>query len=73
MSAAIEKQVYFVSDIMTILGIGRSKAYELVNSSVFRTLKVGGQIIVPKKSFDFWLNGKEEIPEPVNSAISEIA
>lgn len=73
MVAEIEKQVYSVSDIMTVLGIGRTKAYELVNSNSFRILKVGGQIIVPKRSFDLWLNGANETPETVNCANSEIA
>ncbi len=68
MTATVEKQVYSVSDIMVLLGIGRTKAYELVNSNCFRTLKVGGQIIVPKRSFDLWLNGADEETRSVEYA-----
>ncbi|MBQ7203288.1 MAG: helix-turn-helix domain-containing protein [Eubacterium sp.] len=60
MASKIERQVYSVNEIMIMLGIGRTKAYELVNANYFRTLKVGGQIVIPKRSFDLWLNGPIE-------------
>lgn len=69
MTATVEKQVYSVNDIMVLLGIGRTKADELVNSNCFRTLKVGGQIIVTKRSFDLWLNGADEETTSVECAI----
>lgn len=64
----IEKQVYTVNDITVLLGIGKTKAYELVKSNCFRTLKVGGQIVVPKRSFDLWLNGADEETPSVECA-----
>ncbi|MCC8073599.1 MAG: helix-turn-helix domain-containing protein [Clostridiales bacterium] len=50
MTATVEKQVYSVNDIMVLLGIGRTKAYELVNSNCFRTLKVGDKLLSLKKA-----------------------
>lgn len=64
----IEKQVYTVNDITVLLGIGKTKAYELVKSNCFRTLKVGGQIVVPKKCFDLWLYGSDDENQVVNDA-----
>lgn len=60
MTSKIERQVYSVNEIAIILGIGKTKAYELVKSNLFRTVKVGGQIVVPKRGFDLWLNGPIE-------------
>ena len=39
-----------VNDIRRALGIGRTKAYELVRSGEIRSIRVGGAIRVPKKS-----------------------
>ena len=39
-----------VNDLRTALGIGRTKAYELVNSSAIQSIKVGSAIRIPKKS-----------------------
>lgn len=47
-----------VSDIQKILGIGRNKAYELVSSDSFHTVRIGTLIKIPKASFIAWLEGK---------------
>lgn len=51
-----EKKTYTVYEVMKILGIGRNAAYKLVNSGVFKTIRVGKTIRVSKKSFDEWLD-----------------
>ncbi len=57
-----EKKVYEASDIMEILGIGRSKAYEFLrdvcdsDTPPFQVIKIGRLVRVPKKSFDEWLD-----------------
>ena len=58
----MEKQVYMVSDIVDILGISKSKAYDFVrdaykNGDSFRVLKMAGTYRILKKSFDQWLQG----------------
>ena len=52
----IEKQVYTCEEIQEILGISRSTAYRLIRSEVFRTVRIGGQYRISKKSFDAWLD-----------------
>ena len=39
-----------VNDLRAALGIGRTKAYELVNSGAIQSIKVGSAIRIPKKS-----------------------
>jgi len=48
-----------VEEIAEILNIGRTNAYELVNSNEFRVVKVGKQLRIPTKTFLEWLYGSE--------------
>ena len=45
-----------VLEIQDILSISRPTAYALIRKNYFRSIRVGGQIRVSKKSFDEWLN-----------------
>lgn len=56
--AVYEKRVYTVEEIMNILNISKNAAYTLVNSGVFRYVKIGGHYRVSKKSFDNWLEAE---------------
>ena len=47
-----------VEDLMTILDIGRNKAYELVRSGQIRSIKVGRQIRVPRDAVVEFLQGR---------------
>lgn len=53
-----DKRTYTVNEIQSILAIGKNSAYALVNSGLFRTVKIGNSIRVSKKSFDEWLDNK---------------
>ena len=44
-----------VQMIADVLGISRSKAYELVSSDGFPSLKLGNRIIVPREQFVEWV------------------
>lgn len=44
-----------VQMIADVLGISRSKAYELVSSNGFPSLKLGNRIIVPREQFVEWV------------------
>lgn len=50
---------YTVKEIMDMLGIGRSKAYELCNSGLFKIVHVGRVIRINKSSFDDWLGNAD--------------
>jgi excisionase family DNA binding protein len=49
-----------VEDIISVLGIGKSSAYDLVHSGQFHTVKVGRRILVYKKVFQRWLEGQDK-------------
>ena len=51
-----EKRIYTVSEIMDILNISQATAYSLIKKGLFRTVRVGGQHRISKKSFDEWLD-----------------
>ena len=40
--------VYSVAEVAALLGIGRSKAYELVRSGTIPSLRLGRRIVIPK-------------------------
>jgi excisionase family DNA binding protein len=57
---SMEKDVLDVEDIQSLLGIGRSKAYELVNSGQFHVVRIGRLIKVSRTVFEAWLNGNQQ-------------
>lgn len=46
-----------INDLRSALGIGRTKAYELVRSGEIRSIKVGKAIRIPKISLLDYVNG----------------
>lgn len=47
-----------VTDIMRKMGIGRDKAYELIKSKQFYTIKLGTRYLVHKDVFEDWMKGR---------------
>ena len=50
-----QSRTYTVNDIAAILGIGRTSAYKLTNSGLFKTIRIGNMIRISRKSFEDWL------------------
>ena len=50
-----DKLVYSVTEIAKLLGIGRSKAYELVRSGTVPSLRLGRRIVIPKLALSRFL------------------
>lgn len=44
-----------VSQVAKVLGISRTRSYELVNEKVFPKIKIGIRIVVPKDEFKLWI------------------
>lgn len=57
-----QNRTYTVDDIAAILGIGRTLAYKLANSGLFKTIRIGHMIRISRKSFEEWLK-MEEVTE----------
>lgn len=53
-------KTYTVEDVVRILGIGRSSAYNLVREGHFKIVRIGTSIRVSRKSFDEWLDNQEQ-------------
>jgi hypothetical protein len=51
-------EVLNVSDIQEFLNIGRTQAYELVNSGQFHVVRLNRRIKVSKRAFLDWFEGK---------------
>ena len=47
--------VYSIIEMAELLGIGRSKAYELVRSGTIPSLRLGRRIVVPKLALSRFL------------------
>jgi predicted DNA-binding transcriptional regulator AlpA len=58
--------VYRVRDIMQIMGISKTSAYDLCRQNLFPVKRVGskgGAIRIPKEPFDAWFKSLEEDQE----------
>ena len=44
------------SEISKVLGISKAKAYELMNSKEFPTLRIGKRMMVSKEQLIHWIN-----------------
>ena len=56
----VESRVYRPEEIMTIMGLSKSKTYQFLNDvynkkSPLRVIKINTVIRVPKEGFDEWL------------------
>ena len=47
-----------VSQVSKVLGISRTRSYELVNEKGFPKIKIGTRIVVPKDEFKLWIQNK---------------
>ena len=52
------KKTYTVSEIASMLQIGKSKAYELCHEGSFQIIRIGRVVRVSKASFDNWLENQ---------------
>lgn len=44
-----------VSQVAKVLGISRTRSYNLVNEKGFPKIKIGTRIVVPKDEFKLWI------------------
>ena len=49
-----------VSQVTKVLGISRTRSYELVNEKGFPKIKIGTRIVVPKDEFKLWIQKQIE-------------
>jgi hypothetical protein len=55
----LEKLMLDVKDVMTITGLGRNAAYELMKSGKFHVKTIGKKYLVHKEILENWLKGEQ--------------
>lgn len=53
---SVERQGYKVAEVVYILGIGKTKAYELIRIGAIRSVRFGSRTIVPRTEIQRLLN-----------------
>lgn len=48
-------KLYTVDDIQNIFGIGRSKAYQLLSSNGFPSIRLNRKLLVEKSKLEDWI------------------
>lgn len=56
----MEKMVYSVKEVASLLGISKSLAYTLVKKGEIPSIKLGTRVVIPKVRFQAYLDGKLE-------------
>lgn len=54
----LQRRVYVTEDLITLLGIGRAAAYNLVNRRDFPSIRVGRKVLIPRDAFERWLEAQ---------------
>jgi prophage regulatory protein len=58
----MEKLLLKPSDLIQILGLGRSKVYELIATGQLPVIKIGRCIRIPKTSLEDWIKNNQISP-----------
>ena len=56
METILEKRTYNALEVAAMLGISKSKVYDLIRQGVIPSLKLGSRVVIPKQKFDEWLD-----------------
>jgi len=59
---------YSVSDVIKMIGIGRTKFYQLVSAGEIRTRKVGNRTIVLAADLDAWVS---TLPSSIDQEVGQ--
>lgn len=51
-----EKRTYNAVEVAAMLGISKSKVYDLIRQGVIPSLKLGSRVVIPKSKFDEWVD-----------------
>ena len=56
MEIIFEKRTYNAVEVAAMLGISKSKVYDLIRQGVIPSLKLGSRVVIPKSKFDEWVD-----------------
>lgn len=58
-----KRMAYTVKEASEMLGISKSRLYEMVQFGEIPYMKIGGKILLPKKEFESWLQSQIVLPQ----------
>jgi excisionase family DNA binding protein len=64
-----KRLAYTVKEAAEMLGLSRSRLYEMVQFDEIPYMKIGGKILLPKKEFESWLKARVVMPQKRNLRI----
>lgn len=62
-----KRLAYTIKEASEMLGISKSRLYEMVQFGEIPYMKIGGKILLPKKEFESWLQSKIVLPQKKQS------
>ena len=54
-----------VSEMETYLGVGRKKAYELVNSKGFPAFRIGRKVLISRTGLEKWMMEQQRMKDEI--------
>lgn len=52
----VEKMVFNMAEFAAVMGIGRSKAWEMTKQPGFPTVRLGRRVVIPIEALKAWLD-----------------
>ena len=59
-----KRLAYSIKEVSELLGLSKSRLYEMVQYGEIPYMRVGGKILLPRKEFESWLNARVVMPQP---------
>lgn len=59
-----KRLAYSIKEASELLGLSKSRLYEMVQFDEIPYMRVGGKILLPKKEFESWLKARVVMPQP---------
>lgn len=63
-----KRLAYTVKEASEMLGLSKSRLYEMVQFDEIPYMKIGGKILLPKKEFESWLKSRVVMPQKRRSS-----
>lgn len=67
----MDKLLLKPEEVAGIIGVGRSRVYELLASHALPTVRIGNSIRVPADGLRAWIRENTESPKPTPASASE--
>lgn len=59
-----KRLAYTIKEAAEMLGLSKSRLYEMVQFDEIPHMRIGGKVLLPKKEFESWLKSRVVMPQP---------